>query len=116
MISAGKSACLAALLALAAPLDAQQAPLPARVAPYVTVNAPIVALTHVRVVDGTGAPARGDQTIVINGDRIASIGAFGSTTVSPDARVIDLSNHTVLPGLVGLHDTPILRVSNVSRR
>ena len=62
-----KSTCLVVLLALTAPLDAQQAALlPAGVAPFVTVNSPVVALTHVRVVDGTGAAARNDQTIVIN--------------------------------------------------
>ena len=105
MNTAFKSTCLVALLALTAPLDAQQAALlPAGVAPFVTVNSPVVALTHVRVVDGTGAAARNDQTIVINGDRIASIGSFDTTTIPPEARVLDLSDHTVLPGLVGLHE------------
>src|SRR6185295_15632135 len=100
MNTAFKSTCLVALLALTAPLDAQQAALlPAGVAPFVTVNSPVVALTHVRVVDGTGAAARHDQTVVINGDRIASIGSFDTTTIPPEARVLDLSDHTVLPGL-----------------
>ena len=31
---------------------------------FVKVDAPVVVLTHVRVIDGTGAPAREDQTIV----------------------------------------------------
>ncbi len=34
---------------------------------WVTVDAPIVALTHVQVVDGTGAPPQQDQTIIITG-------------------------------------------------
>ena len=46
----------------------------AAVRPYVAVSAPIVALTHVRVIDGTGAPAVEDQTIVIANGAIASIG------------------------------------------
>lgn len=33
-----------------------------------------VALLHVRVIDGTGGPAREDQTIVIEDGRIAAIG------------------------------------------
>lgn len=33
---------------------------------FVTVDAPVVALTHVRVIDGTGAAAREDQTIILN--------------------------------------------------
>lgn len=36
---------------------------------FVTVDAPTVALTHVRVVDGTGAPAREDQTVVLPEER-----------------------------------------------
>ena len=74
------------------------------VAPFVSVDAPIVALTHVRVVDGTGAPPREDQTVILNGARLGSIGPFASTLIPSDARVLDLANHTVLPGLVGLHE------------
>jgi hypothetical protein len=29
------------------------------------VHAPVVAITHVRVIDGTGAPAKDDQTVII---------------------------------------------------
>jgi imidazolonepropionase-like amidohydrolase len=94
-----------ALLLLIAPVAGQQpAPLPPALAPFVSVNAPIVALTHVRVVDGTGAPARTDQTVIVEGDRFGAIGPVASTTVPAGARVLDLSNHTVLPGLVGLHE------------
>ena len=34
---------------------------------FVSVEAPVVAVTHVRVVDGTGAAARDDQTLIISG-------------------------------------------------
>ena len=71
---------------------------------YVAVRAPAVALTHVRVVDGTGAPAREDQTIVIRDGRIAAVGGNDSVNVGVDAEVLDLRGHTVIPGLVGLHD------------
>ena len=58
---------LAALLA-AAPLAAQERPaITDAVRPFVAVDAPVVALTHVRLVDGTGAPARDDQTVVVSG-------------------------------------------------
>ena len=105
MIRSGISRWVAvAWLLPIAPVLGQERALPASVAPYVSVNAPIVALTHVRVVDGTGAPARTDQTVVVDGARIGAVGAFASTTIPAGARVIDLSNHTVLPGLVGLHE------------
>jgi hypothetical protein len=67
---------LASCLVLAAlvPVWGQQpSPLPPALTPFVSVNAPIVALTHVRVVDGTGAPARTEQTVIVDGARIASV-------------------------------------------
>ncbi len=72
--------------------------------PFVSVDAPVVALTHVTLVDGTGAPARADQTIVLRDGRIVAAGPAGATPVPGDARVIDLPGHTVIPGLVSLHE------------
>ena len=73
------------------------------VQPYVKVAAGRVALTHVRLIDGTGAPAQDDRTLVIEAGRIVSVGP--STAAPPaDAAVLDLTGHTVLPGLVGMHD------------
>ena len=89
----------------AATLAAQERPpLAPNVARYVSVNAPVVALTHVRVVDGTGAPAREDQTIVLRDDRIDALGPAGSIRIPAGAQVLDLAGHTVIPGLVGLHE------------
>jgi enamidase len=94
-----------ALLALPAALAAQQPRTIGPAArPFVAVDAPLVALTHVRLVDGTGAPARDDQTVVIEGERIRAVGPSASTSVPAGARVIDLAGHTVIPGIVGLHD------------
>jgi hypothetical protein len=75
----------------------------AAVQSYVKVNAPRVALTHLRVIDGTGAAAAAERTVVIENGRIAAVTA-ASDPVPADARVIDLTGHTVLPGLVGMHD------------
>ncbi len=44
---------------------------------FVSVDAPVVALTHVRLVDGSGQPAKDDQTIVIDGARIRAVGPCG---------------------------------------
>ena len=65
---------------------AQTRSLPRGVERFVSVDAPVVALTHVRLVDGTGAPARTDQTIIIRGERIAAVAASGTITVPTDAR------------------------------
>ncbi|MEP6620121.1 MAG: amidohydrolase family protein [bacterium] len=85
--------------------DAQDRPtLAKRVLPYVLVNEPLVALTHVRIIDGTGQPARDDQTLIIQGTRITAVGAAGTVAVPAAARVLDLTGQTVIPGLVGMHE------------
>lgn len=71
---------------------------------FVSVDAPVVALTHVRVVDGTGAPPADDQTVIISRGRIAAVGPAGSVRVPEGARRMDLAGHTVIPGMVGLHN------------
>ncbi len=71
---------------------------------FVKVSAPVIALTHVRVIDGTGSPAHEDQTIVISGDKIEMIGDASTTAAPAGAQVLDLSGKTVIPGLVGMHE------------
>ncbi|MBA3346195.1 MAG: amidohydrolase family protein [Gemmatimonadales bacterium] len=71
---------------------------------YVSVAAPVVALTNVRVVDGTGAPPAPGRTIVIERGRIRAVGPAREVKVPRGARVLDLAGHTVIPGLVGLHN------------
>jgi cytosine/adenosine deaminase-related metal-dependent hydrolase len=70
---------------------------------FVRVDAPVVALTHVRIIDGTGAPPREDQTIVLMRGMIEEIGP--ATMATPiGAQVLDLHGYSVIPGLVGMHD------------
>ncbi|MGB0009943.1 MAG: amidohydrolase family protein [Candidatus Sulfotelmatobacter sp.] len=71
---------------------------------FVKVDAPVVVLTHVRVIDGTGAPAREDQTIVLKQGKIESVSDSASANVLKDAQVLDLHGYSVIPGLVGMHD------------
>ena len=71
---------------------------------YIRVEAPVVVLTHVRVIDGTGTAAKEDQTIVISGSKIQSIEPAATAKVPANARVLDLNGYTVLPGLVGMHN------------
>ena len=71
---------------------------------FVQEDAPTIALTHVRVVDGSGAAARADQTLVITDGKISAMGAAATTKVPDGAKVLDLSGRTVIPGLVGMHD------------
>src|SRR5262249_4422312 len=71
---------------------------------FVKVDAPVIALTHVPVIDGSGAAAREDQTILLSHGKIQSVGDAASTKLPPDAQVLDLHGYTVIPGLVGMHD------------
>lgn len=74
------------------------------VAEYVAIDAPVVALRHVLLVDGTGGPARLDQTVVIAGGEIVSVGPSAEVDVPEEAKTFDLTGHTVIPGIVGLHN------------
>ncbi len=71
---------------------------------FIRVEAPVIALAHVRVIDGTGAATLDDQTIVIADGKIQSIAPSTTAKVPPNAQVLDLKGYTVLPGLVGMHN------------
>lgn len=75
-----------------------------KVKEFVKVDALAAALTHVRVIDGTGAAAREDQTIVLSHGKIESVTDAASASIPKDAQVLDLHGYTVIPGLVGMHD------------
>ncbi len=83
---------------------AQRPTLGNAVRPYIAVDAPVVALTHVRVIDGTGAAARADQTVIITDGRITAVGDAARTPVPAGAQVIDGTGKSVIPGLVMVHE------------
>jgi imidazolonepropionase-like amidohydrolase len=94
---------LFSLLCLALTATAQSELSP-EVKEFVRVQSPLVALEHLRVIDGTGAPAANDQTILISNGKIAAIGPSASVAVPADAKRLDLTGYSALPGLVGMHD------------
>ena len=73
-------------------------------AEFITIKDPVIALTHIRVIDGTGNAAREDQTILIDSGRIVAIGPTAEISVPASATSLDLSGHTAMPGLVGMHN------------
>lgn len=83
---------------------AQRPTLSAATRQYVSVDSSLVALTNVRVIDGTGAPAREGQTLVMRDGRIATLGPSASTPVPAGALVMDLAGKSVIPGLVMVHE------------
>lgn len=62
-----------------------------------------LVLTHVTVIDMTGAPARADLTVVITGGRISQMGAGKTVDVPRDARVVDARGRFLIPGLWDMH-------------
>jgi len=74
------------------------------VADFISVDTSVFVLDHVRVIDGTGVPAKEDQAIVIANGKIQSIGPAASAQVPQSAQRMDCSGYTVIPGLVGMHD------------
>ena len=78
------AAAMAAFLVIAS-VAFGQTPAP-EVQQFVTISAPTVALTHVRVIDGTGAPARENQTVIIANGKITSLG--GDSTVGPRGPIV----------------------------
>ncbi len=99
----GTAAVLAAVLQW--PASGQARPtLSNAVRAYVSVDAPLIALTHVRVIDGTGAAPRENQTLILNNGVITTMGSSASTDVPAGAQTIDLTGKSVIPGLVMVHE------------
>ncbi len=55
------------------------------------------------LIDPLANQPKRDQVIIIRGNRIESVGGASSVQVPPGAKVIDLSQATVLPGLIDSH-------------
>ncbi len=62
-----------------------------------------LAITHVNVIDMTGAPVRPDMTVVIDGDRISAVGGAKRIAVPEGAKVVDGSGKYLIPGLWDMH-------------
>ena len=69
---------------------------------FIRYKEPVIALTNVRVIDGTGAAPVENQTVVISGGKIAAVGS--TVSIPAGAKTVDLAGYTVMPGLVGMHD------------
>lgn len=98
------SAALFALGCLAQSLAGQSSALSNQVKPYVKVDAAKVVLTHVRVIDGTGAPAVEDENVIIAGGKIAAVEKGADVAEIAGVTVLDLHGHSVMPGIVGMHN------------
>jgi imidazolonepropionase-like amidohydrolase len=72
---------------------------------YIKEDAPVLVLNHVRVIDGTGAAPMEDQRIDIENGKITRVqSAKLRNAYPPNAKVLDLTGKTVMPGIVGMHE------------
>ncbi|MGH8177899.1 MAG: amidohydrolase family protein [Steroidobacter sp.] len=71
---------------------------------YVLIDSPVIALQGVRVIDGTSAAPREDQTVILSAGKILALGSSAQVSIPPEANVVELRGRTVLPGLVMLHE------------
>ncbi len=98
-----RSFLLALLIVFPAPASTQPAAqLSEQARAFVSVDAPVVALVDVQLIDGTGAMPKSGQTILIENGHIKAIG--DNVSIPAGAERLDLSGHTVLPGIVGVHN------------
>src|SRR6266481_6709593 len=97
-------ASVLAVFLLLLPVFAQSPELSDTVKQFVRADAPKIVLTHVRVIDGTGASAVDDQNVVIEGGKISVIEKGADVAASAGATVLDLRGYTVMPGIVGMHN------------
>lgn len=92
--------CFAATLSLSC-VAQHKSPL----AIYIKEDAPVLMLDHVRVIDGTGAAPQEDMRILIAGGKITALQDAKSHGDYPsNAKVLDMTGKTVMPGLVGMHE------------
>jgi len=89
-----KLLALLLILALPAMLAAQANP--------VTQPQPLL-FTHVTVIDMTGAPAKPDMTVVVDGGRISALGRSGKVRIPKGAQVINAAGKFLIPGLWDMH-------------
>jgi imidazolonepropionase-like amidohydrolase len=95
---------LLAVLLLPLSLPAQNPELSKTVQQFVRVQAAKVVLTHVRIIDGSGAPAVDDQNVTIEGGKITAIQKGADVAATGGTTVLNLRGYTVMPGIVGMHN------------
>jgi imidazolonepropionase-like amidohydrolase len=67
------------------------------------VKQKVVAIRAGKLVDVANGAVLKDQTIIVTGETITSVGPSASARVPAGAELIDLSAQTVLPGLIDMH-------------
>lgn len=99
-----KTLILSAVILIAGHQKIQGQVFSASVKQFIEVQDSIVAITQVKIIDGTGKPSLTNQDIVLVKNRIQAMGPSGKIFIPNNARIINGSGKTVIPGLIMLHE------------
>ena len=97
-----KILAIALILQLTAAVQAQT--FSPEVKAFVQIPAGSVAITDVKIIDGTGGPAKEHQTVLLENDRITALGDSKKISLPANAVIVNGSGKTLIPGLVMLHE------------
>ena len=64
---------------------------------------PSLAITHVTIIDATGAAPRSDMTVFLADEQIAAIGPSNSLSIPRKTKTFDATGKFLIPGLVDMH-------------
>lgn len=64
---------------------------------------PVLAITHVTVIDATGTPPQPDMTLLISAQKITALGPAKSLAIPRNAQILDASGKFLVPGLADMH-------------
>ncbi len=75
-----------------------------KVTPYVAIQDAAVAIKNVTIIDGTGGAVKYNQDLLFLENKITAIGNHGAIAIPENAKIIDGTGKTVIPGLIMLHE------------
>ena len=64
----------------------------------------MLAIVGGNLIDGAGAPTVQDVTVLVDGERIVEVGPRLSVPIPEGAEALDAAGHTIMPGLIDVHD------------
>ena len=75
-----------------------------KVKSFVDIPSGIIVLNDALLIDGTGEEPKEHQTVIMRDDKIVWVGHHLSADIPKDAKIIECSGKTIIPGLVMLHE------------
>jgi hypothetical protein len=66
-------------------------------------DSPPLAIVHAVIIDGNGNAPIEDGTIIIQGDKIISVGPSAGIKIPRNARIIEARGKAVMPGIADMH-------------